>query len=88
MRFYGSPKSGFNFRFAFNSSTDVTLDKTPEKFFEGGAVFFSAKEMRSMFRGFAELYDNVSIEIDETYADLCRALGLPLLRGPRHSGAG
>jgi ABC-type lipoprotein export system ATPase subunit len=81
--FYGSPKSGFNFSFASNSSTDVTLDKIPEKFFEGGAVFFPTKEMLSMFPGFASLYDNVSIEIDETYADLCRALDCPLLRGPR-----
>ena len=36
-----------------------------------------------MFPGFAALYDNVSIEIDETYADLCRALEQPLLKGPR-----
>jgi ABC-type lipoprotein export system ATPase subunit len=81
--FHGSPKSGFNFSFASNSSTDVTLDKTPETFFQGGAVFFPTKEMLSMFPGFAALYDNVSIEIDETYADLCRALDRPLLRGPR-----
>lgn len=81
--FQGSQKSRFNFSFASNSSTDVTLDKTPEIFFEGGAVFFPTKEMLSMFPGFAALYDNVSIEIDETYADLCRSLDRPLLRGPR-----
>lgn len=77
------PKAAFKFSFATNSSTDVTLDKPPEEFFNGGAVFFPTKEMLSMFPGFAALYDNVSIEIDETYADLCRALEVPLLRGPR-----
>lgn len=81
--FVANPKAGFKFSFATNSSTDVTLDKAPEAFFEGGAVFFPTKEMLSMFPGFAALYDNVSIEIDETYADLCRALDRPLLRGPR-----
>lgn len=68
MKFHGSLKSGFNFSFASNSSTDVTLDNPPEKFFEGGAVFFPTKETLSMFPGFAALYDNVSIQLDETYA--------------------
>jgi energy-coupling factor transporter ATP-binding protein EcfA2 len=77
------PKAGFKFSFATNSSTDVSFDAPPEEFFDGGAVFLPTKEMLSMFPGFAALYDNVSIEIDETYADLCRALDRPLLRGPR-----
>lgn len=83
VNFSQRPKAGFKFSFATNSTTDVTLDKPPEEFFSGGAVFFPTKEMLSMFPGFAALYDNVSIEIDETYADLCRALAVPLLRGPR-----
>lgn len=82
--FFQKPKAGFKFSFASNSSTDVTLDKVPEQFFEGGAVFLPTKEMLSMFPGFAALYDNVSIEIDETYADLCRALDRPLLKGRRY----
>ncbi len=81
--FVGNQKAGFKFSFATNSSTDVTLDKAPETFFQSGAVFLPTKEMLSMFPGFAALYDNVAIEIDETYADLCRALDRPMLRGPR-----
>ena len=82
--FFQQTKAGFKFSFASNSSTDVTLDKVPEQFFAGGAVFLPTKEMLSMFPGFAALYDNVSIEIDETYADLCRALDQPLLKGRRY----
>jgi len=82
--FFQQPRAGFKFSFASNSSTDVTLDKMPEQFFSGGAVFLPTKEMLSMFPGFAALYDNVSIEIDETYADLCRALDHPLLKGRRY----
>jgi hypothetical protein len=81
--FTSSPKAAFKFSFATNSSTDVSLDTPPGEFLEGGAVFFPTKEMLSMFPGFTALYDNVAIEIDETYADLCRALALPLLKGPR-----
>jgi len=81
--FFQRPKADFSFSFATNSSTDVTFEKSPEEFFDGGAVFFPTKEMLSMFPGFVALYDNVSMEIDETYADLCRALEQPLLRGPR-----
>lgn len=81
--FASGPKAGFAFSFATNSATEVSLDRSPAEFIEGGAVFLPTKEMLSMFPGFAELYDNVSIEVDETYADLCRALAQPLLRGPR-----
>lgn len=81
--FHATPKAGFKFSFATNSSSDVTFDKAPEDFIVGKAIFFPTKEMLSMFPGFVSLYENVSIEIDETYADLCRALELPLLRGPR-----
>lgn len=81
--FHGAPKAGFKFSFATNSSTDVTFDKVPDAFFQKGAVFLPTKEMLSMFPGFVSLYENVELEIDETYADLCRALERPLLRGPR-----
>jgi predicted ATPase len=76
-------KTGFAFSFATNSSTDVSFEKAPEEFLDSGAVFIPTKEMLSMFPGFVALYDGVSIEIDETYADLCRALDRPVLRGPR-----
>lgn len=77
------PKADFRFSFATNSSTDVSFGKTPQAFVSGGTIFFPTKEMLSMFPGFISLYESVAIEIDETYADLCRALEAPLLRGPR-----
>jgi len=61
----------------------VVLEKSPEEFTTGSSIFFPTKEMLSMFPGFIALYERVSLEIDETYADLCRALEAPLLRGPR-----
>jgi energy-coupling factor transporter ATP-binding protein EcfA2 len=81
--FAKQPKAGFKFGFATNSSTDVAIDKVPDEFTAGSSIFFPTKEMLSMFPGFIALYERVSIEIDETYADLCRALESPLLRGPR-----
>lgn len=81
--FTSRPRAGFKFSFATNSSTDVSLDAAPAEFLDEQAVFFPTKEMLSMFPGFTALYDNVAIEIDETYADLCRALDQPLLKGPR-----
>src|SRR5690606_36586266 len=81
--FANQPSSGFKFSFATNSSTDVTLDKAPDDFLSGGTVFIPTKEMLSMFPGFIALYERVSLEIDETYADLCRELEAPLLRGAR-----
>jgi len=88
VQFRGQPEAGYSFSFATNSSTDVSLDSTPSTFLEAGAVFFPTKEMLSMFPGFTALYDDVTIEIDETYADLCRALDRPLLRGPRFKEVG
>jgi len=81
--FAKQPKAAFKFSFATNSSTDVSLEKAPEEFTTGSSIFFPTKEMLSMFPGFIALYERVSLEIDETYADLCRALEAPLLRGPR-----
>ncbi len=83
LAFAKPPKAGFKFSFATNSSTDVALEKVPDEFTSGSSIFIPTKEMLSMFPGFIALYENVALEIDETYSDLCRALEALLLRGPR-----
>lgn len=75
--------SNFTFSFASNSKTDVTLDKSPKELLSTSSVFLPTKEMLSLFPGFIALYEGRQLTIDETYADLCRALELPLLKGPR-----
>lgn len=79
--FYDQPKAGFAFSFSTKSTTDAVLEKVPEQFFADEAVFFPTKEMLTMFPGFAALYRNYSLQIDETYYDLCLALEKPLPRG-------
>jgi len=73
----------FSFSFSTNSQTDVRLDTSPESAAPATPVFFPPKEILSWFPGFQQLYQNREIKIDRTYADLCDALALPLLRGPR-----
>jgi len=79
--FYDQPKAGIAFSFSTKSTTDAVLEKVPELFFADEAVFFPTKEMLSMFPGFTALYRNYSLQIDETYFDLCLALEKPLPRG-------
>jgi hypothetical protein len=81
--FKAQPRAGFHFSFSTKSATDVILDKVPEQFFSDEVVFFPTKEMLSMFPGFAGLYRDREMSIDETYYDLCLALEKPPLRGRR-----
>ena len=76
-------KVGFRFSFSTRSTTEVTLDKVPERFFSETTVFLPTKEMLSMFPGFAGLYRNYEVAIDETYYDLCLALEGALSKGRR-----
>ena len=46
------------------------------------AVFLPAREAFSMFEGFASAYQNKQLAFDETYFDLCTALGDVPARGP------
>jgi energy-coupling factor transporter ATP-binding protein EcfA2 len=50
------------------------------------SIFIPSREALSLYEGFRSLYKERLISMDETYADLCDALGLPQLRGPRGSG--
>lgn len=81
--FHKSPKANFGFSFSTKSITDTVLEKTPSAFFEEESVFFPTKEMLTMFPGFASLYRNYQLQIDETYYDLCLALEKPMPRGPK-----
>jgi ABC-type lipoprotein export system ATPase subunit len=47
------------------------------------AMFIPSREALSTYEGFASLYTNREVAFDETYYDLCVALGTPALRGPR-----
>lgn len=81
--FYNQAKAGGSFSFSTKSTTDTVLTKAPETFFSDEAVFFPTKEMLTMFPGFAALYRNYSLQVDETYYDLCLALEKPLPKGPK-----
>ncbi len=74
---------GFSYRFSTKDTSVVSLYAPPKDFFDKGCVFFPTKEVLSLFPGFAALYRDYEIAIDETYFDLCQALEKPLLRGRR-----
>lgn len=73
------------FTFSSVSKVEVQFDETmsPKKFLEAEPIFIPTKEVLSMFPGFASLYRNRELAIDETYFDLCLALDGAPLRGPR-----
>lgn len=81
--FHQSTADDLEFSFATNSKSEVTFRKTPARGINAPAVFFPTKEVISMYPGFASLYRDYQIELDETYFDLCLALERPLLRGQR-----
>ena len=82
--FRNQAKVQMSFSFATNSKSEVSLGKL--KVYSGAApaIFFPTKEVISMYPGFASLYRDYHIEMDETYYDLCLALERPLLRGARY----
>jgi ABC-type transport system involved in cytochrome c biogenesis ATPase subunit len=73
------------FTFSSVSKVEVQFDEatSPKKFLEAEPIFIPTKEVLSMFPGFASLYRNRELAIDETYFDLCLALDGAPLRGPR-----
>ncbi len=54
---------------------------------EASAIFIPTREALALFEGFISLYQNREVAFDETYYDLCLALALPALRGPREKKA-
>lgn len=71
------------FSFSGLAGKEVALDGAPRRFPASEAIFIPTKEVMSMFPGFASLYRNRELSMDETYFDLCQALDGAPLRGPR-----
>jgi len=71
----------FQFSFAKNSRTEITIDRTISQTFSIQApVFIPSRELLTLHPEIMTLYEERLMSIDETYYDLCRALNLPLLR--------
>ena len=83
LAFAKKPQAALRFSFSTQSKNDVTLESLPPEWMGSSAIFLPTKEVLSMFPGFAGLYRNREIAIDETYYDLCVALDVPPLRGAR-----
>ncbi len=47
------------------------------------SLFVPPREVLAMYRGFVAAYEGRELDFDETYYDLCKALGAAPLRGPR-----
>lgn len=73
----------WSFTFSGMAEKDVVLNAVPKTLQESEAIFIPTKEVMSMFPGFASLYRNRELSMDETYFDLCLALDGAPLRGPR-----
>lgn len=46
-------------------------------------LFLPAREVLTMYEGFVAAYENRELSFDETYYDVCKALGANPLKGPR-----
>ena len=71
----------FQFKLSSLGNVTSTVRSVSEK--SPASIFLPAREVLSMYPGFASLYSDRSVSFDETYYDLCLALGLPPLRGRR-----
>jgi hypothetical protein len=66
-----------------NSQKKVEIFQTPTEFPPAPPIFLPTKEVLSLYPGFAKLYEERELSIDETYSDLCRALNGFLLKGQK-----
>lgn len=82
LRFH-APADSWSFNFSNVAQVEVAMDDAPKVFPPTEPIFIPTKEVISMFPGFAALYRNREVAMDETYFDLCLALDPPPLRGPR-----
>lgn len=73
----------WSFNFSGRKAKEVVLESAPKVFQQSETIFIPTKEVMSMFPGFASLYRDRELSIDETYYDLCLALEGAPLRGPR-----
>lgn len=51
------------------------------------ALFLPARDVLAMYEGFVPIYERQRISFDETYRDICLALGQPALRGSAKAAA-
>ena len=76
-------KEDWDFNFSGMAEKEVSMASVPKTFPKSEAIYIPTKEVMSMFPGFASLYRNRELAMDETYFDLCLALDGAPLRGPR-----
>lgn len=74
-------------RFSVHTHNKLSLGVAIRAPVHGSALFIPSRETLSIYEGFVSLYANREVAFDETYYDLCLALGAPALRGPRGLGA-
>jgi energy-coupling factor transporter ATP-binding protein EcfA2 len=71
----------FQFSFAKNSRTEVTIDQTISQTLSiQTPVFIPSREVLTLHPEMTALYEERFMTIDETHYDLCKALNLPKLR--------
>lgn len=77
---------GIEFQFSTRASTKVKIQKDLRKLDikkNSKSVYIPPKEIISATENFLALYDEYHIAFEETYADLCRLLLLPVKKGPK-----
>lgn len=65
------------------SSSEVTVNKVPQRWQPQAPVFFPTRELMTLYPNFVSFYDGHYLEYEETYRDTCVLLGAPALRGPK-----
>lgn len=70
-------------RFSLFTSDRVTVSEKMVGPLAASSIFIPSREALTIYEGFVALYTNREVSFDETYYDLCVALGTPTLRGPR-----
>lgn len=71
------------FSFASNSRKEVTVIDAPDSWLTDTPVFLPTREILSFYPGFVSLYNERSLEFEETYRDTADLLGRPPFKGPR-----
>lgn len=74
VQFVGNTQTAFSFSFASNSRTEVKLEQVPEQYLIAPPIFIPTREMLSIFPGFVAVYEEQTLEFEETYYDVAKAL--------------
>jgi energy-coupling factor transporter ATP-binding protein EcfA2 len=73
------------FGFASNSSSEVKVDLLPSRFLDETPAFIPTRELLSIYRGLAALYDERAVDFDETWRDTALLLARPVRRGVKEA---